>query len=83
MKAESRKFIVWLTWTFIAAITLGIFVIAEVVTKQTPESIADLVKLALKYFFIISCEYLGCNVLQKGIFAAKDVLSEKEEDNAS
>lgn len=78
-KATGRKFSVWLIWLFISVLTFIIFGFVVFVTKTVPDNLVDLVKLSLKYFFFISAEYLGVNVIQKGIYAAKDVLGKADE----
>ena len=72
-KTNSRKFVVWLVWIFMALVTLAAFIISMAITKQIPDSLVNLVENMLKYAFVISCEYIGVNVLQKGFYAIKDI----------
>lgn len=77
-KTDSRKFIVWLVWSLITAIALAIGIITMIITKSFPETVVDLIKLVLKYFFLISSIYLGVNFGQKVGFAISDAISSKE-----
>ena len=73
-KLQSRKFLVWTTWTVIAALTMIMCVIVLVVTKSFPQTMADLVTLVLNYFFYISIAYISVNGLQKLGFAFSDAI---------
>lgn len=77
-KLQSRKFLVWIVWLLLSAVTLAISIIVMIVTKNFPETIIDLLKLVLENFFYISALYLGANCFQKVGFAISDALSNKE-----
>lgn len=74
-KLSSRKFIVWLIWLILTLLYSVIFAIFSIKTGTIPESLIDFSKLIVKYFFIVSCLYLGVNIVGKGITTAKDILS--------
>lgn len=78
-KMNSRKFVVWVVWVFLAVATLVIGTIVMLATKSYPETVIDLIKLVLGYLFYISLTYLGVNGIQKVGFAISDVLAKKEE----
>lgn len=63
-KLQSRKFVVWLTWL---VITIGVIILSFVKSDSTDSLILEV----LKYFFGVSMLYLGVNVAQKYIPAAK------------
>ena len=67
-KTDSRKFIVWLVWLFIA-LAIGVYTF---IAKDT-----TLLEKVLGWFFTLSMMYLGVNVGQKGALAFADALKNK------
>lgn len=80
-KTDSKKFVVWLVWIVMALITLCTFIIAMFITKQIPDNLVELVQSIIRYAFIISCEFIGCNVIQKGVYAAKDIFGKNNTED--
>lgn len=81
-KLQSRKFLVWFVWLILSMITLSISIVTMIVTKSFPETVVDLLKAVLQYFFYVSALYLGVNGIQKVGFAISDALSSREEKDA-
>jgi uncharacterized protein YacL len=61
----SRKFVVWIVFGILTALVSALIVVDIIVTKSISESMGDLLKTSLTYFFWISLAYLGVNVGQK------------------
>lgn len=78
-KMNSRKFVVWVVWVFLAVATLVIGTIVMLATKSYPETVIDLIKLVLGYLFYISLTYLGANCVQKVGFAISDIFVKNED----
>lgn len=62
-KLNSRKFLVWLSWT--------ILIIALVVTGFIRDN-DEIILKGIEYYFLISCCYIGFNVWNKKIVAEKE-----------
>lgn len=76
-KMSSRKFVVWITWLVIFALSVALDIIVLIITKNFPESLIELTTLVVSSFFKISALYLGVNFGQKAVYAIKD----KKENN--
>lgn len=78
-KTDSRKFVVWLIWAILTAASIAISIVAMIVMKKLPETLIDLIKLVLEYFFFISLTYLGVNLGQNLGRSISSAISGKED----
>lgn len=80
-KTDSRKFVVWLVWLIVSLVVIALCVTIIIITKDTSDSMVNLIEKILSYFFAVSMMYLGVNVGQKIGFSIAEALSSHTEQN--
>ena len=79
-KTNSRKFIVWISFTLLTFfIVIGSGITAAIV-KGISDKVVELIEKTLSSYCVVSSLYLGCNVGQKVGIAFADNLATKEDE---